>query len=242
VDGIAKKIPLLLVGEKPSALDAYFARVRALEGNSPAEFFYLFEIHGEEEKEFVAAAEKSSLPKDQIIFLARPELFKHLLIDKSMGSVDFCETENLLSLRQRIYSAVEIQRHKILQTEVEKARDSGLVSSVTAEDWILAVEIAHLTHAVSLSLELTLLEHREAIRRSLRAGPHGQPDCWDAGFTLPELVSLVSSLAHRSWPSPAKFREDYRNLSAKISFRLRTDLKNAIERCMERAWRENDAA
>jgi hypothetical protein len=42
------------------------------------------------------------------------------------------------------------------------------------------------------------------------------------------------------WQTPALFREAFRREAAPLPFRLRTDLRNVVERCLESVWKGSE--
>jgi hypothetical protein len=156
--------------------------------------------------------------------------------DPLVGTLEVLETDPPEELWQRLQARLETQKHKRLAAAVEQARQVGLSKELAAEEWLARLEAAHLTHAFCCALPLPPSRHRAALQHALRQGQEGDAP-WSAGLCWEQVFPLSARLALRHWQDPALFREELRRRSALLPFRLRTDLRNVVERCLESVWK-----
>jgi hypothetical protein len=225
----------LVLGHAPAALSP-FACIPLNEKSFPSDPDLYFLLCAREEAELRAALEalaQAQVPADQIL-LAHGEGFFSRAADPFVGALEMLPSDSTEELRHRLIARLETQRHRKLAQEIEAARNIGLPSALEAEDWALRLETAHLTHGFCCSLELAASTHGLALRSALRGGnPNEAP--WP---TEPaDLLPLCARLALQHWQTPALFREEFRKLAGTLPFRLRTDLRNVVERCLESVWK-----
>lgn len=237
-----KKIPLVLLGPGRSPLDEFLSRVSDFSLLPQCDHFLLLEICTEEEKKYFTHLENFPIPKEQLLLLTKHEWIKNLRLDPKVGTVEFIAGESMESLRLRLQMAVEKQKHQILHSEIFLHRESGAVSNVTAEAWISCQSVAHLAHALSIAMNLGPELHRLAVRSALQKTSECPKRDFEPHWPIQELISHGAALANFHWKSAVKFRDAFRQQTQKISFRCRTDLRSSIEKCMEKAWREDEAA
>jgi hypothetical protein len=229
------RLPILVLGHAPAALSP-FACIPLSEKSFPSDPDLYFLLCAREEAELRAALEalaQASVPADQII-IACGEGFFSRTIDPFTGFLEILPSDSTEELRHRLVARLETQRHRKLTQEIESARNIGLPSELKAEDWTLRLETAHLTHGFCCSLELPASMHGLALRSAL-LGEKTVADCWPT--ELAELLPLCARLALQHWQTPALFREEFRKQAAALPFRLRTDLRNVVERCLEGIWK-----
>jgi hypothetical protein len=178
------------------------------------------------------ALAQASVPADQIV-LACGEGFHARIAEPCMGVLEILPSDTTEELRQRLLARLETQRHRKLAQEIENARNIGLPSDLRAEEWSVRLETAHLTHGFCCAMELPASVHGQALRSALRNGEI--PACWPT--ELASLLPLCARLALQHWQTPALFREEFRKHAGGLPFRLRTDLRNVVERCLESIWK-----
>ena len=229
------RLPILVLGHAPAALSP-FACIPLSETSFPSDPDLYFLLCAREETELRAALEalaQASVPADQII-IAGGEGFFSRTVEPFTGLLEILASDSTEELRHRLVARLETQRHRKLTQEIETARNAGLPSGLKAEDWTLRLEIAHLTHGFCCALELPASVHGLAIRSALR-GENTDPACWPT--ELAELLPLCARLALQHWQTPTLFREEFRKQAGSLPFRLRTDLRNVVERCLESIWK-----
>lgn len=228
------RLPVLVLGEAPAALSP-FACIPLSEKSFPSDPDIYFLLCARDESALRPALEalaQASVPADQIL-LACGEGFHARAADPCMGVLEILPGDSTEELRQRLLCRLETQRHRKLTQEIENARHVGLPSELSAEEWAARLETAHLTHSFSCALELPASVHGRALRSALRSGPASH--CWPA--ELDSLLPLCARLALQHWQTPTLFREAFRQHAAALPFRLRTDLRNVVERCLESIWK-----
>jgi hypothetical protein len=229
------RLPILVLGHAPAALSP-FACISLTEKSFPSDPDLYFLLCAREEAELRAALEalaQASVPADQII-IARGEGFFSRSVDPFTGILEILPSDSTEELRQRLIARLETQRHRKLTQEIESTRNIGLPSELEAEDWALRLEAAHLTHGFCCAMELSASVHGLALRSALRGESTG-PASWPP--ELSDLLPLCARLALQHWQTPALFREEFRKQASALPFRLRTDLRNVVERCLESVWK-----
>lgn len=225
----------MVLGHAPAALSP-FACISLTEKSFPSDPDLYFLLCAREEAELRAALEalaQASVPADQII-IARGEGFFSRSVGPFTGILEILPSDSTEELRQRLIARLETQRHRKLTQEIESTRNIGLPSELEAEDWALRLEAAHLTHGFCCAMELPASLHGLALRSALRGESTG-PASWPP--ELSALLPLCARLALQHWQTPALFREEFRKQASALPFRLRTDLRNVVERCLESVWK-----
>lgn len=223
-----------MLGDAPTALSP-FACIPLSEKSFPSDPDLYFLLCAREEAGLRAALDalsQASVPADQII-LASGEEFQTRIANPFMGMLEILPTDTNEELRHRLLNRLETQRHRKLSQEIENARNIGLPSELNAEEWTTRLETAHLTHSFCCALELPASLHGLALRSALAQGEI--PANWPAEQA--ELLPICARLALQHWQTPAQFREEFRKQAGALPFRLRTDLRNVVERCLESVWK-----
>jgi hypothetical protein len=229
------RLPILVLGDAPAAALSPFACISLTEKSFPADPDLYFLLCARDEASLRPALEalaQASVPSDQII-LASGEGLHSRGAEACMGVLEIFADDSTEELRLRLLARIETQRHRKLAQEIEMARNEGVPSELSAEEWATRLEIAHLTHGFCCAMELPASMHGSALRSALRNGETAA--CWPT--ELAALLPLCARLALRHWQTPALFREEFRQHAAALPFRLRTDLRNVVERCLESIWK-----
>lgn len=228
------RLPILVLGDAPAALSP-FACIPLSEKSFPSDPDLYFLLCASDEASLrspLEALAQAGVPPDQII-LARGEGLHARAADPFMGVLEILANDTAEDLRHRLVTRLETQRHRKLAQEIEAARNIGLPSDLHAEEWATRLETAHLTHGFCCAMELPASVHGQALRSALRQS--AIPASWPTD--LDSLLPLCARLALQHWQTPALFREEFRQQAGALPFRLRTDLRNVVERCLERIWK-----
>lgn len=228
------RLPILVLGDAPAALSP-FACIPLTEKSFPADPDLYFLLCAREEAALRPALEalaQASVPADQII-LASGEGLHARGADPCMGLLEILPGDSTEELRHRLLARLETQRHRKLTQEIENARNIGLPSDLSAEEWAARLETTHLTHGFCCAMELPPSVHGAALRFALHQP--NLPACWPT--ELSALLPLCARLALKHWQTPGLFREEFRQQAGALPFRLRTDLRNVVERCLESIWK-----
>lgn len=228
------RLPILVLGDAPAALSP-FACIPLSEKSFPSDPDLYFLLCARDEASLRPALEalaQASVPADQII-LASGAGFHSRVADPFVGVLEILASDTTEDLRHRLMNRLETQRHRKLTQEIENARNTGLPSGLRAEEWTSRIETAHLTHSFCCAMDLPASVHGSALRSALRESE--SPACWPT--ELSSLLPLCARLALQHWQTPALFREDFRRHAGALPFRLRTDLRNIVERCLESIWK-----
>lgn len=228
------RLPILVLGDAPASLSP-FACIPLSEKFFPSDPDLYFLLCARDEAGLRSALEalaQAAIPPDQIILACGEGLHGHAA-DPFVGVLEILASDTSEEVRQRLVARLETQRHRKLTQEIENARNIGLPSDLRAEEWATRLETAHLTHGFCCAMELPASVHGQALRCALREGEI--PACWPT--ELQALLPLCARLALRHWQTPALFREEFRQHAGALPFRLRTDLRNVVERCLESIWK-----
>lgn len=234
-----KNIPLYLFASAPAALAPCFPLARHA-GELPAHkddlYFLVFHAEPELAKAALNELHAAGVSPERIILSAeaeRPLPFAH---DPIMGVLELLPDDSAEEIRQRLQLRIETQRHRQLPAAIEAARLVGTPSDLSAEEWLLRLETAHLTHAFCCSLDLALSRHQACLTAALTQTEE-KSAAWAGNLPLEKLLPLCARLALRHCQTPTAFREEFRSLAACLPFRTRTDLRNVVERCLESIWK-----
>lgn len=233
-----KPLPLLFVGEPPAALGHTFPRILST-NELPAnkhDLYILVYSQEDSSKEILDELFQAGVCSDQIILClpeGKPPSFAY---DPLTGILECFGADSPEELRMRLITRIETQKHRKLSAQIESARLKGIPSELSAEEWCRRMEAAHLCHGFALALNLSASSHSRSIRAAFESGP-GDNSIWAASLPIEELIPLCAGLSLRHWTNPTGFREDFRRLAANLPFRMRTDLRNIVERCLESVWK-----
>jgi hypothetical protein len=155
----------------------------------------------------------------------QPESLRHPI-------VDFFSDDTPEEFRARLFALIEFQRQTKLASLL--ARWTGPQDE---SEKIALVERAHIAHALALCHGLPPGKHEKILRESLHPAPLEEK--WPGDLPLEDLLVRVAALAQSHGGDPATFRAAYRGPSQLLPYRLRSDLRAAVEQVMRAAWRGN---
>jgi len=208
--------------------------IEALPGDLES-FLVLLNLNPEDQRAALDALSAKGLPPDQIILCLKEGAPPTFACDSLTGFLEVLDSDSIEERKRRFNARIETQKHRKLAAAIETARLKGIPSGLPADEWCARLDAAHLTHAFCLAIDLAPRIHGSSLKLALEH--HAEKSQWPSSIPIEELLPLCARLALRHWQTPAKFREEFRDCSTKLPFRLRTDLRNAVERCLESMWK-----
>jgi hypothetical protein len=254
---IRKKYPLLVVGNQPfPGLEGELHA--ALPGNAWQSKFICFTGTPENLRERLAEAGELQVPAEQILLCARDV---PLPFPPPAGAqiFEYHPEESPDDLRHRLAQKLDLLRQLKLPGELARFDKQGIFSSLAPAQLVAALDYARFAHALAIVYGLSPERHALAIRLAASAGqpavharlfPAGEfpavaavpPAVWDAALPPESLLALGAALAASHGATPATFREQFRECSARLPFRVRNELKAHLEKILEPLWGGKHAA
>jgi hypothetical protein len=232
------QIPLLVLGNPAAPLSGFPFLPLGADFPADLDLFYLVLPSGDDDglKDVLARLESKDIPPDQVLVAQAEGMRSRQGLSAFVGFLEILPEDSAEDLRDRALARIETQKHRKLSREIESARALGFPSDLTAEEWRLRLETAHLTHGFCSSLDVSPSEHTRCLRIALRERSE-LPSPWPADAHRSQILVACARLALRHARTPAPFREELRRLSSALPFRARTDLRNVAERCLESLWK-----
>lgn len=240
-----KRYPLIYIGEKIdafpqpsipcfSSVATFLTSVASHEKNN----FYLLI----RELENISILQKENFPEDQIIlFVNSTEQIRHS---------DFCLFEKMPSekaedFRLRLQTTLEIAKQKKIDHELLLANENNSFNENEGPNKLsneMKIGAAHLAHALCIALKASPQQHTSAIRACLQANI--ALDCESESPADQPLENLVKECAFLILQNTNVqiFRLKFRKKTSLLNFKLKTELKNAIDRCCEHLWEGHSRA
>ncbi len=230
----AKRLPVVILGEVLPFSHSWASYSTFKESPQNTDCYFLVYSHEEKEmREHLETLHEAGISADQILLCIKQEFSN--IHDPMIGVLEITANDGLEEFRQRLLLRLETQKHRKLSVEIERSRRNDLPTTLKADEWRRRLEVAHLTHGFCCALDLTISQHTQALRFALEGWhPEG---AWAADYSWEKLLPLCAALALSHWQNPTLFREEFRKMTVALPFRIRTDLRNVSERCLEAVWR-----
>jgi hypothetical protein len=231
-----KRSPLILVGDAPAFLREAVG-VSASVQRLPTNNSYFLVFADAESILFPETLERlfaAGVPADQVFLAYDACSAEPALLHAFAGKLWVSGDESQEDLRHRLASALMAQRHRKLEGEIERAEREGVPAAIGPGAWLRRIDGVHLAHAFCLALELSPQQHGRALRAAFEAAPASP---WSAELSLEQTVAACAHLACEEGSDPHRFREAFRREAGGLPPRLRTELRAAVDRCLEAVWR-----
>lgn len=157
-----------------------------------------------------------------------------------LNSAAACSLGSGALLSGAVDSAEETKNKLFSSIRAQRQRQLGAALALHPPENPAAADRMHLAHAFACALDFAPARHRGLIL-SVSQVVDPQESIWEAKLSLDEALSLTACLAIEHWRNPAEFREKLRLKAARLPFRLRTELRDLTERCLDSAWRAHVA-
>lgn len=201
--------------------------------------FFFIRLTETDDLSLVEIALRSEVPKDQLLIYGSPGKLPSSLSDPKIKFLLDFPGEPKQSFKIRLQFVLEEMRNSVLGTELEFAREEMDIGQLNAEDWLDRQGAAHIAHAFSKNLDLPLFESRNIIKAALRKS-HGAE-----ATQLEPLSRVMVELSFLAWKHKAsshQFREEFRKVVSLLSFKQKSELREACETSLEKFWGKNEAA
>lgn len=224
-----RKVSLGIFGTAPEAFHhAIPFTVRQLEFESIPDFFLIApNLDRKEIEEILQKLDSLNVYRSRIIFLVSAQDVRSTS-EPFFGQFLLTNSETAEEFKFRVANFFELQRISLLNEFCEKIRPQA-PNCVPP-----AVNIAH---SLCLQLQLAPEEHIQSLHKSLEALDGKSPP-----KNLPETISNLAISLFRLMDQPNLAREELKNITAQLPFRLRTEIRAAVEKTFERIWRGNSHA
>lgn len=181
-----------------------------------------------------------------------------------------CSDESAEELRLRISVHVELSRQRRLEEEITAATRNGALRFLHSGDpsgETKALDRARYAHALGCALQLGPARHSRSIRLALflaLSAPErlGQAKSIRHVWPVAPLLEKRAELRNAPWPPEiplelalaecahlaaeagdhAQFRDSFREKCARLPFRFRGELRDAVERCFAQLWKGGSRA
>ncbi len=212
-----KKYPLVVVGNAFEFFPfSHFRNVAELP--SDLDSFVLLHLPPNDLLPATRALIDGGFPADQIVLVLHESLRTPSDIFCT-GQLPIHPEDKAEDVRLRLQSCLDRQRLK-------------KISCVLAKTQSPHAERAHLAHALACSYHLSPKRHEQTIALAL-ASPL---TIWPTEMNE-ALLAACADLAQAHFADPTQFRELFRERSAALPFRLRSELKATIEKILSTAWK-----
>ncbi len=221
-----RKVSLGIFGTAPEAFHhATPFTIRQLEFETPTDFFLIApNLETQEAGEILRKLDSLNIYRSRIIFLCSSQEALNS-IDPAYGRFTLSATETAEEFKARIATFFELQRISFLNEFFQRAR---------AEITAYLPPAVNIAHSLCLQLQVSPEEHVQALNLTFHLNtPNDFPK------SLAETICKISSRLTDCLDQPNLAREELKNLTAQLPFRLRTEVRAAVEKTFERLWRSN---
>jgi len=232
-----QKRPIRVVSLGDSPFPDLVPKADAYESNKNC--FYFIRLIEPEDTTMAELALRSEIPKDQILFFGSPSNLPPNLLDSRIRFLLNFPEESKSSFKTRLQATVEEMRNGILASELDLARDELNIGQLAAEDWLERQGATHIAHSITKNLDLTIDESRTILRATLRRMRR------DEFSPVDQLSWAIIDLSFKGWKcksTPIIFREEFRQQISNLSFKQKSELREAFETSLEKFWGQNEAA
>ncbi len=226
-----KRYPILQIGKLPfsipGALELPLSAIGASHSIPVNEFYVLLGASGGN-IENATKLLKAGLPPDQLIvcslsFTELPPQFRPWV-----GSLDLLENETIEEFRLRLLARLEIQRQKKLNYALQSASEHSPSNASDGIDLSIRIDGARITHSLACAYALSPHSHSLALKAAIENAPHGA-EPWAAETTTEELILKCAFLLLDCQARGNSFKEQFKERSAALPFRARSELLHHIE-------------
>lgn len=227
-----KKYPLLVIGTPsiplPGALELPVSAIGS-PGTIPLHDFYVLVcLPAAQAEAAIARLAEAGLPPEQALAwlpsgqgpLGAPQPWT--------GQLEVVDTESPDDARARLLGKLESQRQKKLNCALQEASDRGFDRQLSEAELLRVLDGVRIAHSLACAFSLPPLSHSLALRACLER-TSASPGPWAADFTPERLVVECAFLFLDCQEKGTSFREQLKEKSAGLPFRVRSELLHHIE-------------
>lgn len=227
-----RKYPLLVIGQPginvPGAAELSLPAIGAPGAPDINNFYVLLALPAADMASALRLLAASGFPREQLVaFLSGgPGLPPEFL--PWAGTLELVEGETPDDIRSRLLGRLEGQRQKKLNFALHEAHERGITRSFTEPELAKLLDGIRIAHALACAYALPPLSHSAALRSCLER-PTAPLAAWGPESSHERVIVDCAFLFLDCQSRGMNFREQLKERSAGLSFRVRSELLHHIE-------------
>lgn len=227
-----KKYPLLVIGTPviplPGALELPISAIGVPDSIPLHDFYVLVCLPAAQAEAALARLADAGLPPEQALAWLPAGQGPVGAFQPWTGQLEVVESESPDDIRARLLGKLEGQRQKKLNYALQEASDRGLSRHFNEAELLRVLDGVRIAHSLACAFSLPPLSHSLALRACLERSA-AAPGPWATDSAPERLVVECAFLFLECQEKGASFREQLKEKSAALPFRVRSELLHHIE-------------